>query len=112
MRKAAQNITDTLVPLLMALGGLICARYGAALAERQDANLWWQIGSGVGAYLISVALLGLLAHDDPYDAIASATSALLGLTHTLLGASFHLLLVVAATAIWILGVATPAPATA
>ncbi|MEV6404045.1 hypothetical protein AB0M58_14010 [Streptomyces bobili] len=111
MRKAAQNITDTLVPLLMALGGLICARYGAALAERQDANLWWQIGFGIGAYLISVALLGLLGHGDPYDAIASATSALLGLTHTVLGASFHILLAVAATTLWILSVASPAPAT-
>jgi hypothetical protein len=44
--------------------------------------------------------------------VASATTALFGLTHTLLGAAFHLLLVVAATVIWILGVATPASATA
>ena len=111
MRKAARHFTDTLVPLLMALGGLICARYGAVLAERQDASLWWQIGAGTGAYLISVGLLGLLAHQDPYDAIAEATSAVYSLAQSLLTAGFHVVLAVAATVVWICGTAVPAPAT-
>ncbi|MER5302212.1 hypothetical protein ABT039_22515 [Streptomyces lasiicapitis] len=72
----ACRITDHLVPLLMAVGGLIGGRLAFALAAQHGASLYWQAGSALLAYTGTVALLGRLGAGDPYEAASDATRAL------------------------------------
>ncbi|MFF2571130.1 hypothetical protein [Streptomyces sp. NPDC058084] len=72
----ARRITDQLVPLLMALGGLIVGRLALGAAAALNANLLWQAGTALVAFTFTVAFLGRLGGEDPYDAVADATRAL------------------------------------
>lgn len=89
--KQVRRITDQIVPLLMALGGLIGARFGVGFAAQQDANLYWQAGTALLAYTLTVALLGRIGGEDPYDAVADATRALAFLVQAVLAGALEVL---------------------
>ncbi|MEV1040395.1 hypothetical protein AB0J01_27650 [Streptomyces sp. NPDC050204] len=71
-----RRITDQLLPLLIALGGLIVGRLALGAAAGHGANLLWQAGTALVAYTLTVALLGRIGGDDPHEAVADATRAL------------------------------------
>ncbi|MFD5882588.1 hypothetical protein [Streptomyces yangpuensis] len=71
-----RRLTDNLVPLLMAIGGLTVGRTALGVAAQHEANLAWQAASALLAYTVTVALLGRVGGEDPYEAVAAATRAL------------------------------------
>ncbi|MER6253669.1 hypothetical protein ABT224_20165 [Streptomyces sp. NPDC001584] len=71
-----RRITDNLVPLLMGIGGLVVARLALALAAQHEAHPAWHAAAALLAYTLTVALLGRIGGEDPYEAVADATRAL------------------------------------
>ncbi|MFB7649365.1 hypothetical protein ACFC0S_16095 [Streptomyces sp. NPDC056084] len=87
----ARRITDQLLPLLMALGGLTVGRVSLQVAAAHGSGLPWQAGTALVAYTVTVALLGRIGGEDPYDAVASASRALALVVQTAVTGALHLL---------------------
>ncbi|MDX3165941.1 hypothetical protein PV516_19325 [Streptomyces scabiei] len=114
MTSQVRRITDYLVPLLLAVGGLIVGRVALGLATQYGANLYWQAGTAVVAYTLTVALLGRIGNDDPYEAVVGATRALAHVIHAALAGALELLCLAVQLLAFIgghLAALVPAPAT-
>ncbi|QKV98163.1 hypothetical protein HUT19_41315 (plasmid) [Streptomyces sp. NA02950] len=111
MTSQVRRFTDYFVPLLMAVGGLIVGRVAFGYAAQQGANLYWQAGLAVLAYTLTVALLGRVGNDDPYEAVADATRALAYVIQAALAGALELLCLAVQLLAFIGGHLAPAPAT-
>ncbi|WP_435245164.1 hypothetical protein [Streptomyces tendae] len=87
----ARRLTDQLVPLLMALGGLTVARIAVQAAAANGSSLLWQAGTGLVTYTITVALLGRIGREDPLDTVTAATRALALVIQLAVTGALHLL---------------------
>ena len=87
----ARRITAHFVPLLMALGGLIVGRLALGFAAQHGATVYWQAGTALLAYTLTVALLGRIGGEDPYDAVADATRVLAYVVQATLAGALQIL---------------------
>ncbi|WP_333745557.1 hypothetical protein [Streptomyces sp. IBSBF 2950] len=106
-----RRFTDYLVPLLMAVGGLIVGRLVFGFAAQNGANVYWQAGLAVAAYTLTVALLGRVGNDDPHEAVTDATRALAYVLQAALAGALELLCLAIQLLALIGGHLAPAPAT-
>ena len=111
MTSQVRRFTDYLVPLLMAVGGLIVGRLIFGFAAQQGASLYWQAGLAVAAYTLTVAALGRIGDDDPHQAVADATRALAHVIQAALAGALELLCLAVQLLAFISGHLAPAPAT-
>ncbi|MFJ2752738.1 hypothetical protein [Streptomyces sp. NPDC087297] len=86
-----RRIADNLVPLLIAIGGLVVARVALTIAAQHEAHPAWQGAAALLAYTLTVALLGRIGGDDPYEAVADATRALAHVLQAALAGALQIL---------------------